>query len=136
MSQTMTIPRRQSGSLGLRVLLCASRLIAKLPPARLQSVMTRLSRSTQAATPGQLLHWHDRVVTANARMAGWRGCLPRSIAVCLLARRSGQWPDRWCAGVRMTAPFAAHAWVETQGTVVGESAPPDHYRAVLSAMVA
>ena len=45
-------------------------------------------------------------------------CLERSVATALLCRMRGSWPD-WCAGVALE-PFRAHAWVEAEGSVVGE----------------
>jgi hypothetical protein len=39
----------------------------------------------------------------------------------------GQWPT-WCVGARRLPPFAAHAWVEAGGIMVGEDYPPDYFR--------
>ncbi|WP_227982046.1 lasso peptide biosynthesis B2 protein [Nocardia spumae] len=38
----------------------------------------------------------------------------------LLSRRYGAWTT-WCVGVRTELPFAAHAWVEAEGRLVGEA---------------
>ncbi|TDC20595.1 lasso peptide biosynthesis B2 protein [Streptomyces sp. 8K308] len=42
----------------------------------------------------------------------------RSLASALLCRLRGTWPT-WCSGAR-TPPFAAHAWIEAEGSPVGE----------------
>lgn len=52
--------------------------------------------------------------------AGRYGCLMRSVATALLSRRYGAWTT-WCVGVRTELPFAAHAWVEADGRLVGEA---------------
>ena len=44
---------------------------------------------------------------------------------------AGQWPE-WCAGVRVSPPFAAHAWVRAEGRDVGEPHPEGYYRAMVS----
>lgn len=38
------------------------------------------------------------------------------MAIFLLSRARGEWPDAWCAGVHRQAPFSAHAWVESAGS--------------------
>ncbi|MEU6180649.1 lasso peptide biosynthesis B2 protein [Streptomyces coeruleorubidus] len=63
------------------------------------------------------------------RCAG-QHCLQRSIATALLCRFRGVWPT-WCTGVR-TQPFAAHAWVEAEDQLIGESYPKGHYRPLLT----
>ncbi|MFD0889369.1 lasso peptide biosynthesis B2 protein [Streptosporangium algeriense] len=42
----------------------------------------------------------------------------------------GHWPT-WCTGVR-TSPFAAHAWVQTDGRPVGEPSDITGYHVILS----
>ena len=34
----------------------------------------------------------------------------------------------WCVGARRLPPFAAHAWVEAGGIMVGEDYPADYFR--------
>ncbi|RFU38878.1 lasso peptide biosynthesis B2 protein, partial [Actinomadura logoneensis] len=69
------------------------------------------------ATAAQALAARQAVVAVSVRCAG-QGCLRRSVAVALLCRMSGSWPD-WCTGIRLE-PFRAHAWVEADGAAVGE----------------
>ena len=51
--------------------------------------------------------------------------------VTLLCRVRGQWPT-WCVGARRLPPFAAHAWVEADGIMVGEDYPPDYFRTLFT----
>ncbi|WP_407652720.1 lasso peptide biosynthesis B2 protein [Amycolatopsis cynarae] len=46
------------------------------------------------------------------------GCLPHSIATAALCRVRGALPS-WLVGVQLD-PFRAHAWVEVDGTAIGE----------------
>ncbi|MEU6552647.1 lasso peptide biosynthesis B2 protein [Streptomyces sp. NPDC046915] len=61
---------------------------------------------------------------------GCSGCLQRTIATALLCRVRGAWPT-WCTGVR-THPFAAHAWVEAEGRLVGEGHLRGHFKTLMS----
>ncbi|EQD88249.1 transglutaminase superfamily protein [Saccharopolyspora erythraea NRRL 2338] len=76
------------------------------------------------ATAGQASAAREQVVSVSLRCAG-QGCLQRSIATALLCRARGTRPT-WCTGVR-TQPFAAHAWVEAEGRLIGEPHPKGHY---------
>ncbi len=38
----------------------------------------------------------------------------------------GTWPT-WCAGVRVVPPFTAHAWIEAEGSLVGEGVPDGYF---------
>jgi hypothetical protein len=49
--------------------------------------------------------------------------LENSLAAVLAAAARGRVVD-WCIGARL-APFASHAWIETDGNPVGEPANPD-----------
>lgn len=64
-------------------------------------------------------------VSAAAAFLPWRAlCLEQSLTLCYLLRRHGH-----DAIVRLGVrphPFAAHAWVEIDGTPLGES--PEHLR--------
>ncbi|MFI9215008.1 lasso peptide biosynthesis B2 protein [Streptomyces werraensis] len=55
-----------------------------------------------------------------------KGCLPRSLGAALLCRLRGTWPT-WCAGVRVVPPFTAHAWIEAEGSLVGEGVPDGYF---------
>ncbi|MGA4837531.1 lasso peptide biosynthesis B2 protein [Streptomyces sp. G45] len=104
-----------------------ARLLATQPPGRIRVVLARLRRGARPATVGEAEAARSTVVAVSLACAGQRGCLPRSLATVLLCRMRGQWPT-WCVGVRTRAPFAAHAWVEAEGVLVGEGCPRDYYQ--------
>ncbi|MEV5721702.1 lasso peptide biosynthesis B2 protein [Amycolatopsis mediterranei] len=109
----------------------AARLLSFLPPRRLNQVLTRLSRSARPATYDEAAAARDAVNTVSLACRAREGCLPRSIATALLCRMSGTWP-RWRTGVRRLPPFEAHAWVEVDGRMVGESYPTDYFSALIT----
>ncbi len=39
---------------------------------------------------------------------------------------AGTWPT-WSAGVRVVPPFTAHAWIEAEGSPVGEGVPDGYF---------
>lgn len=106
-----------------------ARLLAKVRPARLRSVLEFARRGAAPATAAQALRAREEVVSVSLRCAG-QGCLQRSIATALLCRMRGAWPT-WCTGVR-THPFAAHAWVEAEQQLVGEGHPKGHFKTLMS----
>ncbi|MCG0065517.1 lasso peptide biosynthesis B2 protein [Streptomyces tricolor] len=106
-----------------------ARLLAKVKPARLRAVLEFARRGAAPATVDQALAAREAVVSVSLRCAG-QGCLQRSIATALLCRVRGTWPT-WCTGVR-THPFAAHAWVEAEGQLVGEGHPKGHFKTLMS----
>ncbi|WP_373370206.1 lasso peptide biosynthesis B2 protein [Corynebacterium cystitidis] len=110
-----------------------ARLLALLPPKFLEVLMRMLSAGTGEIGNKDLEEIHSKVTSCAPRLAGWRGCLPRSIAICLIARGKGCWPDRWAAGARFEAPFAAHAWVENRGEVIAENCGYSAYVPLLTA---
>lgn len=66
----------------------------------------------------------DRVVRAVAFATRFyyrrrEDCLPRSLTLCRLLRRRGL-NAQVCLGVKQF-PFRAHAWVEFEGEVIGDS---------------
>ena len=119
MSTPVALDRRQRLPLHRRPLPLAAAavalLLARTRPTTLRSVLEFARR--------------EEVVSVSLRCAG-QGCLQRSIATVLLCRARGRWPT-WCTGVR-TSPFAAHAWVEAEGQLVGEPHPRGHYRSLLA----
>lgn len=123
MTTEMTMPRRGGGPGGLRVrsAVAAALVLSRLRPGRLRRLLARVSRGARPAGYEEALAAYEAVVATSRRCAGWYGCLPRSIAVALVCRASGAWPD-WCAGVRAAPPFSPHAWVRAEGRVVGEPA--------------
>jgi hypothetical protein len=107
----------------------AGRLLAHLPPRRIRSILTTARRGATPATYEQALTARTDVVAVSMRCAG-NYCLQRSLATTLLCRIRGVWPT-WSTGVR-TPPFAAHAWVETDGQQVGEPPTTATYQTILS----
>ncbi|CAM5238377.1 lasso peptide biosynthesis B2 protein [Streptomyces coeruleorubidus] len=106
-----------------------ARPLADIRPARLRRVLELARRGAKPATVGQALAAREAVVSVSLRCAG-QHCLQRSIATALLCRFRGVWPT-WCTGVR-TQPFAAHAWVEAEDQLIGESYPKGHYKPLLT----
>ncbi|MGA5816294.1 lasso peptide biosynthesis B2 protein [Kitasatospora sp. NPDC094028] len=124
MSLTIHLSRnRRRRSLGLRlrtrVAIAVARPLVFLPPHRLRRVLAVLSRGARPATIGQATVARESVLASSLGLNGLRACLPRSVAVALLCRTGGVWPT-WCVGTRVVPPFAAHAWVEAEGQLVGE----------------
>jgi hypothetical protein len=70
-------------------------------------------------------------VAVSLHCAAREGCLARSLATVLLCRLRGGWPT-WCVGARRLPPFAAHAWVEADGVMVGEDHPTDYFRTLFT----
>ncbi|SDM14814.1 lasso peptide biosynthesis B2 protein [Nonomuraea jiangxiensis] len=92
--------------------------LARLSPHRLSAVLRFLSRGARPATAAQAERARDAILGLSLRHGGPR-CLERSIAIALMCRLGGGWPD-WCTGVS-THPFEAHAWVEADGHAIGEN---------------
>ncbi|CAM5368409.1 lasso peptide biosynthesis B2 protein [Streptomyces abikoensis] len=133
MSSPLVLPRGPKPPLRDRIAahaaVGAARLIARLPPRHIRTVLTALRTGAVPATHDQALAARTAVTGTSPRCAGPH-CLPRSLATALLCRLRGTWPT-WCTGVR-TAPFAAHAWVEAGGRRVGEPPGSDCYRPLMS----
>ncbi|MGP3987198.1 lasso peptide biosynthesis B2 protein [Streptomyces sp. 3N207] len=102
-------------------------LLARMPPRRIRTVLTLVRRGARPARYAETLAARDSVNAVSPACAGPEGCLPRSLATALLCRVDGRWPV-WHVGARRLPPFAAHAWVEAEGTPVGEDHPPDYFR--------
>ncbi|WP_369387226.1 lasso peptide biosynthesis B2 protein [Streptomyces sp. CG1] len=130
----MTVPTaRRSGpghAVTVRAAVAGGLLLSRLSPRRLRTVLERLAADARPVPYRQAEEYYREVVGASARCAGWQGCLPRSIAVGLLCRVRGGWPQ-WCVGVRATPPFAAHAWVEAEERIVAEPGGRDDYRVLM-----
>lgn len=92
--------------------------LARCTPQRLQGVLDFARRGARPATGQEARRARAAIVGLSVRHAGPR-CLERSIAVALMCRLTGSWPD-WCTGVT-THPFEAHAWVEVNGEPIGEN---------------
>ncbi|MCO1580720.1 lasso peptide biosynthesis B2 protein [Crossiella sp. SN42] len=104
-----------------------ARLLARARPRRIRAVLRVLRTGARPATFDEALAARQSVVAASLVCAVREGCLPRSLAVVLLCRLAGRWPE-WCVGVRTLPPFGAHAWVAVQGVPVGEDYPADYFR--------
>jgi hypothetical protein len=109
----------------------AARLLAAQSPRRIRTVLGRLRRGATPATVEQAKAARDAVVAVSLHCAAREGCVARSLATALLCRLRGQWPT-WCVGARRVPPFAAHAWVEAEGIMVGEDYPPDYFRTLFT----
>lgn len=105
--------------------------LSRLNPERLEKTMSWLSTSAKPATYQESEAAVMAVVRGDARSAGWYGCLPRSIAACLLLRLDGKWP-RWCVGVTTMRPFRAHAWIESNNQIVAELGAPSAYSPLIT----
>jgi hypothetical protein len=105
----------------------AARVLAAQPPRRIRAVLGRLRRGAEPATYAQAKAARDTVVAVSLVCAAREGCVARSLATVLLCRLGGRWPA-WCVGARRVPPFGAHAWVESEGRMVGEDYPPDYFR--------
>ncbi|KOT88548.1 polyketide beta-ketoacyl synthase [Streptomyces sp. NRRL F-5755] len=102
-------------------------VLATLPPGRIRVVLGWLRRGAEPATLAEAARARQTVLAVSLAAGGSKGCLPRSLATVLLCRLHGQWPA-WCVGVRARPPFAAHAWVEAEGELVGENVPASYFQ--------
>jgi Transglutaminase-like superfamily len=125
--RSVPFPRRILTYLAVGV----ARLLATRSPRRIRMVLGRLRRGATPATVEQAKAARDDVVAVSLHCAAREGCVARSLATVLLCRLRGQWPT-WCVGARVVPPFAAHAWVEAEGVMVGEDYPPDYFRTLVT----
>jgi Transglutaminase-like superfamily len=109
----------------------AARALGSRSPRRIRAVLGLLRRGARPATLEEAKAARDTVVAVSLVCAAREGCVPRSLATVLLCRLGGAWPA-WCVGARRVPPFAAHAWVEADGVMVGEDYPPDYFRTLLT----
>jgi Transglutaminase-like superfamily len=113
-------PRAADRLIGL-IAFPAGLLLLRLPFPRVVHVVAWIKgRCRRPATPQEA-----RTAALAARWAGqWSpgraACLENSIAAVLIAAVKGQ-AVHWCIGGR-TAPYAAHAWIETDAGPAGEPA--------------
>ena len=125
--RSVPFPRRTLARLAVG----AARLLAAQSPRRIRTVLGWLRRGARPATFEQAKAARDTVVAVSLICAAREGCVPRSLATILLCRLRGCWPT-WCVGARRLPPFAAHAWVEADGMMVGEDYPPDYFRTLFT----
>lgn len=114
-----------------RLAVALAHLLARQPPVRIRAVLVRLRRGARPATLEEAARARATVLAVSLAAGGQQGCLARSLATVLLCRSRGQWPT-WCVGVRTHPPFAAHAWVEAEGELVGEGAPAEYFQRFLT----
>jgi hypothetical protein len=114
-----------------RLAVGAARLLATQSPRRIRTVLGWLRRGAKPASVEQAKAARDAVVMVSLACAAREGCVARSLATILLCRLRGQWPT-WCVGARRVPPFAAHAWVEAGGVMVGEDYQPDYFRVLFT----
>jgi hypothetical protein len=130
MSTPSALERPTGVPLGLRLaarlVLVPAALLALLPPRRIRAVLRVLRRGAAPATAVQAQAARDALCAVSLRCTGPKGCLPRSLGAALLCRLRGTWPT-WCAGVRVVPPFTAHAWIEAEGSLVGEGVPDGYF---------
>jgi len=136
MSITVALERdRTRRPLRLRLLtrlaICTARLLVLLKPHLQTRVLTRLSRGAAAADSAQAYAARASVLASSLSLAGLRACLPRSVSITLLCRLQGVWPT-YCVGVRAAPPFAAHAWIEADGELIGERGRPDSFARLIT----
>ncbi|MFE1260305.1 lasso peptide biosynthesis B2 protein [Streptomyces albogriseolus] len=112
--------------LAARLVLVPAALLALLPPRRIRAVLRVVRRGAAPATAVQAQAARDALCAVSLRCTGPKGCLPRSLGAALLCRLRGTWPT-WCAGVRVVPPFTAHAWIEAEGSLVGEGVPDGYF---------
>jgi Transglutaminase-like superfamily len=125
--RSVPIPRRITAYLAVGV----ARLLATRSPRRIRKVLGSLRRGARPATAQEAKAARDDVVAVSLHCAAREGCVARSLATVLLCRLRGRWPT-WCVGARRVPPFAAHAWVEAEGVMVGEDYPPDYFRTLFT----
>lgn len=88
------------------------------------AILAALKRRTR--TRAVVSEAADAVAAATAAgnwFPGRAACLENSLAAALTAILMRRSVD-WCIGIRLM-PYAAHAWVEAEGTPVGEPGDPD-----------
>ena len=125
--RSVPLPRRTV----VYVMVGAARLLATQSPRRIRRVLGWLQRGAKPATVEQAKAAWDDVMAVSLTCAGREGCVPRSLAIVLLCRLRRAWPT-WCVGARRVPPFAAHAWVEADGVMVGDQYPPDYFRTLFT----
>lgn len=104
----------------INALVLLARVIRRRSPQELRRFLRAISHGTRPATYTEARTARDQILSASPPCRGRSACLIRSLTVAMLCRARGVWPT-WCVGVLVTPPFAAHAWVEADGRLVGEA---------------
>jgi Transglutaminase-like superfamily len=108
----------------------AARILARLSPRRIRTVLCLLRYHAAPASYDQALTARNAVVATSVFCASGRGCVQRSLATVLLCRIRGVWPT-WCTGVH-SVPFTAHTWIEADGQPVDEPHPAGYYHPIIT----
>lgn len=117
--------------LAVRLASGVAAVLAVQAPRRIERVLVFLRKGAAPASHDRACRLRDATTAVSLHCAGPEGCLRRSITVALLCRARGMWPT-WSVGVRTVPPFGAHAWVEAEGRMVGESLPPEAFQAIIT----
>lgn len=117
--------------IAVRVASGLAAVLAVQAPRRIERVLRLLRKGAAAATYARTRGLRDATTAVSLPCAGPEGCIRRSITVALLCRAGGMWPT-WCVGVRSVPPFSAHAWVEAEGEMVGESLPREAFLTIIT----
>ncbi|MFF2026727.1 lasso peptide biosynthesis B2 protein [Streptomyces sp. NPDC058171] len=107
---------RRAALLGM----CAALVLLRCTPIRTTIGIARLlgRAPRREATPDEADLLHHAVRRAARLWPGRAACLEESLAVHIAAALRGR-RATWVLGAR-TAPAAAHAWVEADGSVIGQ----------------
>ncbi len=122
----LALPREERRSLARAwaYLLVADAALRVLPVPRVERLLARLSRPrTGAAVPARRLS--DLVGIAARHHLRPMPCLPRSLALQALLRRSGIGADLRIGVRQEDGSLTAHAWVEHAGVPLGEPVDVD-----------
>lgn len=113
--ETVRLPTRVQ----IRALVLLARVLRRRSPQQQRRFLHAISHGTRSASYAEARAARDQILSVSPPCRGGSACLIRSLAVVMLCRARGVWPA-WCVGVLVTPPFAAHAWVEAEGQLVGE----------------
>ncbi|WP_083931946.1 lasso peptide biosynthesis B2 protein [Nocardiopsis salina] len=114
-----------------RLAVMIARPLSTRSPHTIRRSLEKLRGGARPAGLHETFLARQDVESTSLHCAGPEGCVQRSIATAVLCRLGGSWPT-WCVGVRTRPPFGAHAWVEAEGTPVGEDGGPVYFTALTS----
>ncbi|NGO70007.1 lasso peptide biosynthesis B2 protein [Streptomyces boncukensis] len=112
-------------ALGALGALAAASVLVRASPLRVTLALARALKwaTRRAASTGQARRVIDARDWATRCVPGRAACMERSLAAFLMCCATGAAVD-WCLGCRFD-PCEGHAWIETDGTAVGEPESPD-----------
>ena len=100
-----------------RIAVGTAMVMCRLSPSAIRGILIKTVRTGKRPPTSYVIRYRRLVASVSTFCAG-EGCLPRSIAIALVARMYG-YGVTWCTGVKDN-PFVAHAWVEIDGKPIGE----------------